>query len=77
MYAIKQSENNGNLKQKSNSVLFITTLSINATISSKQHLIEIMVIKETDDKLIPATFDTIKKHLCTLYESSTLTSSAV
>ena len=55
--ATKQSGNNENLKQKSNSILIVATPSINATISGKQRLIEIIFIKETDNKLLPAKFD--------------------
>ena len=47
--ATKQSKNDENLKQKSNSVLFIAKPSINAIISSKQRLIENILMKETDN----------------------------
>ena len=63
MDATKQSGNNENLKQKSNSILIVATPSINATISGKQRLIEIIFIKETDNKLLPATFDAMIEFL--------------
>ena len=63
MDATKQSGNNENLKQKSNSILIVATPSINATISGKQRLIEIIFIKETDNKLLPGTFDAMIEFL--------------
>ena len=51
--------------------------SINATISSKQRLIEIIFMKEEDNKLLPAKFNAMIECLCTFYESLTLISSAL
>ena len=75
--ATKQSKNDENLKQKSNSVLFIATPSVTATISGTLRLIEIIFMKETEDKLLPATFDAVIECMCILYESLTLISSAL
>ena len=57
--------------------MFIAKPSINATISSKERLIKINFMKETDNKLLTATFDTMIECLFTFYESLTLISSAL